>query len=68
MIILAIVLPPVAVLLASHNPAKALVNLLLTCLLWIPGIIHAVMVVNEEKQKKLLAQSEARIIQAQRRS
>ena len=66
MIILAILLPPLAVFLASHNPAKALINLLLTLCLWIPGMIHALMVVSEEKNKKLLEQSEKRIINANR--
>jgi uncharacterized membrane protein YqaE (UPF0057 family) len=43
--ILAILLPPVAVLICG-KPGQALFNLLLTLLLWIPGIIHALFVVN----------------------
>jgi uncharacterized membrane protein YqaE (UPF0057 family) len=43
--ILAVLLPPVAVLICG-KPVQALFNLLLTLLLWIPGIIHAMFVVN----------------------
>lgn len=45
MILLAILLPPVAVLLCG-KPVQALLNILLCLLLWFPGIIHAVLVVN----------------------
>ena len=43
--ILAVLLPPVAVLMCG-KPVQALFNLILTLLLWIPGIIHAMFVVN----------------------
>lgn len=60
--LLAILLPPVAVLLCG-KPAQALLNCVLTLCLWVPGIIHALLVV---------ASSEAdarnrRLIAAQRR-
>ncbi len=42
---LAIILPPVAVLICG-KPIQALLNLLLTLLFWIPGMIHALVVVN----------------------
>lgn len=42
---LAILLPPVGVLLCG-KPVQALLNLVLTLCLWIPGVIHAVLVVN----------------------
>lgn len=45
---LAIVLPPVAVLLCG-KPGQALLNCLLTLLGWIPGSIHACLVVSEYK-------------------
>lgn len=48
MYLLAILLPPVAVLLCG-KPIQALLNLGLTLLLWIPGSIHAILVVNEHK-------------------
>ncbi len=43
--LLAIVLPPVAVLLCG-KPFQALLNLVLTLLFWIPGVVHALFVVN----------------------
>ncbi len=46
--LLAIVLPPLAVLLTGR-PLQAGLNLLLTLLLWIPGVVHAILVVNEHK-------------------
>ncbi len=48
MYLLAILLPPVAVLICG-KPIQALVNLILCFLLYIPGMIHAIMVVNEYK-------------------
>lgn len=45
MYLVAILLPPVAVLMKG-KPIQAALNLLLTLLGWIPGIIHAVLVVN----------------------
>ena len=57
MIILAILLPPVAVLLSTHNPARALINLLLCLLFWVPGVVHALMCVSEAKQGKMLKQA-----------
>ena len=43
--LLAIVLPPLAVLLCA-KPIQALLNFVLTLFFWIPGVIHALMVVN----------------------
>jgi len=43
--LLAIILPPLAVLLCG-KPITALLNLLLTLLFWIPGVIHAWLVIN----------------------
>jgi len=43
--LLAILLPPVAVLLCG-KPIQALLNLLLTVLGYFPGLIHAILVVN----------------------
>ncbi|MBM4763144.1 YqaE/Pmp3 family membrane protein [Bacillus sp. B15-48] len=48
---LAIVLPPVAVLLAG-KPIQALLNFFLTLLGWVPGMIHAVLVVLDHKADK----------------
>lgn len=43
--LLAIILPPVAVLLCG-KPVQALLNLVLTLFFWIPGVVHALFVVN----------------------
>ncbi|MED4600152.1 YqaE/Pmp3 family membrane protein [Paenibacillus validus] len=51
MYLLAILLPPVAVLFCG-KPIQALLNFILTCFFWIPGAIHACMVVHERKQDK----------------
>ena len=49
--LLAIFLPPVAVLLVGR-PFQAFINLLLCFLGWIPAVIHAVLVVNDRKADK----------------
>lgn len=46
--LLAILLPPVAVLFTGR-PFQAVINLVLTLMLWVPGVIHAILVVNEHK-------------------
>ena len=43
--LLAIIFPPLAVLLCG-KPFQAILNCFLTLLLWIPGMIHAILVVN----------------------
>jgi uncharacterized membrane protein YqaE (UPF0057 family) len=43
--LLAIILPPAAVLLCG-KPVQFILNVILTLLLWIPGVIHAILVVN----------------------
>lgn len=43
--LLAILLPPVAVLICG-KPIQALLNLVLTLIFWVPGAVHAVLVVN----------------------
>ena len=52
MYILAILLPPLAVLLANKNPLSFLLNLLLCFVFWVPAVIHAVLVINEKKADK----------------
>ncbi len=44
--VVAILLPPLAVLLKG-KPFQAIVNLLLTALFWVPGVIHAILVINK---------------------
>ncbi|HQY88371.1 MAG TPA: YqaE/Pmp3 family membrane protein [Tepidisphaeraceae bacterium] len=49
--LLAILLPPLAVLLVG-KPFQALLNLILTLCFYVPGAIHAVLVVMDHKQKQ----------------
>jgi uncharacterized membrane protein YqaE (UPF0057 family) len=49
--LVAILLPPLAVLLTGR-PFQALLNFLLTLMLWVPGVIHALFVVQEHKANK----------------
>ncbi|TSB47895.1 YqaE/Pmp3 family membrane protein [Alkalicoccobacillus porphyridii] len=46
--LLAILLPPVAVLLVG-KPFQALLNFILTLFFWVPGAIHACLVVADKK-------------------
>jgi uncharacterized membrane protein YqaE (UPF0057 family) len=49
--LLCIVLPPVAVLLKG-KPVQAVLNLVLTLCFWVPGVIHAILVVNNANADK----------------
>lgn len=52
MYILAIICPPLAVLLCG-KPVSAILNLLLTAaLFWVGGVIHAILVVNGRRADK----------------
>lgn len=51
MYLLALVLPPVAVLFVG-KPFQALLNLILTLFFWLPGAIHAILLVHEKKADK----------------
>lgn len=62
--LLAIICPPVAVLLAG-KPIQALLNFGLTLLIWIPGVIHAILVVNEKKADKRMEKQAKLISKAQ---
>ncbi|MFA8439343.1 YqaE/Pmp3 family membrane protein [Pueribacillus sp. YX66] len=58
MYLLAILLPPLAVLLVG-KPFQALLNLLLTLLGWLPGAIHAILVVKDKKDdNRMVKQAE----------
>ncbi|MBC8379030.1 MAG: YqaE/Pmp3 family membrane protein [Planctomycetes bacterium] len=48
---LAILLPPLAVLLCG-KPIQFILNIFLTLLGWIPGVIHAILVVNSHLADK----------------
>ena len=43
---LAILLPPIAVL-SSGRPFQAILNLILTLCFWVPGAVHALLVVHD---------------------
>ena len=45
--LLALILPPVAVLLCG-KPVQAVLNLILTMCFWIPGVVHALFIVNND--------------------
>ncbi|WP_025028722.1 YqaE/Pmp3 family membrane protein [Caldalkalibacillus mannanilyticus] len=67
MLYLLCLIPPVAVLLTGR-PIQALLNFFLTLLFYLPGVIHAILVVNEhkadkrmKKQVKLMAKEQAKI-------
>lgn len=51
MYLLAIVLPPVAVLM-SGKPIQAILNVILTLCFWFPGALHAILVVKDKKDDK----------------
>lgn len=58
--LLAIILPPVAVLLCG-KPVQAILNIILTLLGWIPGVIHAILVVNSHLADERTARLEKAI-------
>ena len=49
MYLLAILLPPVAVLFCG-KPFQAVINFILSLIFWVPGVIHAILVVHDKKQ------------------
>jgi uncharacterized membrane protein YqaE (UPF0057 family) len=59
--LLAIILPPVAVLMCG-KPLQAVLNLVLTLLFYFPGLIHALFVVNshlaDQRNEKAIKASE----------
>lgn len=60
--ILAVVLPPLAVVLAG-KPQKFLTSLILTILFWVPGIIHAWIAINRANGER----RDHRLLKAQRK-
>ncbi len=49
--LLAIILPPVAVLFCG-KPGQALLNLVLTLCFWVPGVVHALFMVSNHLAEK----------------
>lgn len=58
--LLAIIMPPIAVLLCG-KPVQFILNILLTLLFWIPGVIHAILVVNSHLADERTARLEKAI-------
>ena len=53
MYFLAIILPPLAVLFTGR-PFQAFLNFILCLFFYIPGVVHAVLLVHEKKTKDLM--------------
>lgn len=49
--LLAILCPPLAVLFAG-KPGQAFINLILTLCVYVPGLIHAILVINDAKNAR----------------
>ncbi len=64
--LLAILLPPVAVLLVGR-PIQALLNFLLCLFFYIPGVIHAILIVKDKKDEKRMRKQAELIAKAQRK-
>lgn len=43
--LIAIVLPPLAVALEDGTSGSLVISIVLTCLMWVPGVLHALFVV-----------------------
>lgn len=65
MYFLAILIPPLAVLLVG-KPFQAVLNLLLTLLGWFPGAIHAVLVVKDKKDDRRMKKQAELIAKAKK--
>ncbi|MDO8907381.1 MAG: YqaE/Pmp3 family membrane protein [Pseudohongiella sp.] len=49
--LIAIILPPLAVLLCG-KPLQAILNIFLTLIFWVPGMVHALLVVHSHLEDK----------------
>ncbi|MFJ8069603.1 YqaE/Pmp3 family membrane protein [Peribacillus sp. NPDC096447] len=56
--LIAIIFPPLAVLLAG-KPVQAVLNLVLTLFFYVPGLIHAILVVHDKKADKRMKEQAA---------
>ncbi|MFD4932369.1 YqaE/Pmp3 family membrane protein [Peribacillus butanolivorans] len=63
--LIAILFPPLAVLLAG-KPIQAVLNLILTLFFYVPGLIHAILVVHDKKADKRMKQQAAIIAQSKK--
>ncbi|BAS57496.1 hypothetical protein NIES2135_31380 [Leptolyngbya boryana NIES-2135] len=51
-LVFAIVLPPVAVFMTSGISSALVINILLTLLGWVPGIIHAIWYLQKTEERR----------------
>ncbi len=65
MYLLALILPPVAVLLCG-KPVQAILNFFLSLFFFIPGVIHAILVVHDKKADDRM-KKQAKLIARERR-
>lgn len=65
MYLLALILPPVAVLLCG-KPVQAILNFFLSLFFFIPGVIHAILVVHDKKADDRM-RKQAKLIARERR-
>lgn len=49
--VLAFLLPPIAVLMCG-KPLQCIFNIILCCIFWVPGVIHAFYIVNTHLMEK----------------
>ncbi|MFE4073946.1 YqaE/Pmp3 family membrane protein [Peribacillus sp. YIM B13477] len=63
--LIAILFPPLAVLLAG-KPIQAVLNLVLTLFFYVPGLIHAILVVHDKKVDKRMKRQAAFIAKLKR--
>ncbi|CRH64598.1 Uncharacterized homolog of Blt101 [Chlamydia trachomatis] len=63
--LIAIIFPPLAVLLAG-KPIQAVLNLVLTLFFYVPGLIHAILVVHDKKADKRMKQQAVIIAKSKR--
>lgn len=52
MLYLLCLLPPVAILFCGFKPITLILNIVLTACFYVPGVIHAILVVNSHKADK----------------
>ncbi|MFJ7638214.1 YqaE/Pmp3 family membrane protein [Peribacillus sp. NPDC097206] len=64
--LIAILFPPLAVLLAG-KPIQALLNLILTLFFYVPGLIHAILVVHDKKADNRMKHQAALIAKSNRK-
>lgn len=64
MYLLAVLCPLLGVLLCG-KPVQALLNIVLSLVFYIPGLIHAIMVVSEGKADKRVQRQTNRLVRAQ---